>query len=142
MMEGHGRPWNNSHKAVTKEVTKINIEKIGTHNRNCYILPHLRQDSIQLVFKVSDKIHRVGKILGRLPTGIMCRISNPFDQVLDLVAEGSFIKDGFNFVFRFCVYHSRWWWGSNSVRKDIRVRSMVACEEGHMEDRVYLEGCW
>src|ERR1035438_4498654 len=99
MMEGHGRPWNNSHKAVTKEVTKINIEKIDTHNRNCYILPHLRQDSIQLVFKVSDEIHRVGKILGRLPTGIVCRISNPFDQVLDLVVEGSFIEDGFYFVF-------------------------------------------
>ena len=72
----------------------------------------------------------------------MCRISNPFDQVLDLAAAGSFIEDGFNFVFRFCVYHSRWWWGSDSARKDIRVRSMVTCEEGYLEDRVYLESCW
>ena len=140
MMEGHGRPWNNSHKAVTKEVT--NIEKIGTRNRNCYILPHLRQDSIQLVFEVGNEVHRVGKILDRLPTGIVCRISDPFDQVLELAAEGPFIEDGFNFVFRFSVNHSRWWWRGNSVGEDVGVRSMVACEEGHMEDRVYLEGCW
>ena len=109
-------PWNNSHKAVTK----INIEEMGTCNRNCYILPHLRQDSIQLVFEVGYKIHRVGKILGRLPTGIVCGVSDPFDQVLDLATEGSFIEDSFDFIFRFCVYHHRWWQGSNSVRKDIR----------------------
>ena len=36
IIECHGRPRNNSHKAVTKEVTKINIEKMGTCNRNCY----------------------------------------------------------------------------------------------------------
>jgi hypothetical protein len=95
-----------------------------------------------VVFKVSYEVHGVGEVLGRLPTGIVHRISSPFDQVLDLAAEGSLIEDGFNFVFKFSVYYSGWWWRSNSARKDVRVGCMVACKERYMEDRVYLECGW
>ena len=70
----------------------------------------------------------------------MCRVSSPLDQVLGLLAKCSLVKDGFNLVLRFSVEDGGWWWWFHSVRKDIRVGRMVSCEEGYMEDQVYLEG--
>ena len=94
-----------------------------------------------MVLKVGYEVHRVGQILGWFPTSIVCRVPSPFDQVLGLSAKGSLVKDGFNFILRFSIQDGGWWWWFDSVGKDIRVGWMVSCEEGYMEDRVYLEGC-